>query len=104
MAFLSVFGTALAAVYLGSLALEWLLLQRLLDRADIGLIAASLAAAAIGFAVYFLVNRDDWRFALKESAIAFAAALVLVLAFRMFALRRRQLRSGPDADIGDVFR
>jgi hypothetical protein len=104
MNFLPVFATALAAVYLGSLAIEWALLQRLLDRADLGIIVASLAAGAIGFAVYFLVNREDWRFELKESAIAFAAALVLVLTLRIFALRRRQLRSGPDTSIGDVFR
>jgi hypothetical protein len=102
--FASVFVTALAAVYLGSLALEWALLQRLLNRADIGIIAACTAAAAIGFAVYFLVNKDDWRFELRESAFAFAGALVLVIALRMVALRRRQLDSGPDEDLGDVFR
>jgi peptidoglycan/LPS O-acetylase OafA/YrhL len=99
-----VFATALAAVYLGSLALEWALLQRLLNRADVGIIAACTAAAGIGFAVYFLINRDDWRFELKESLFAFAGALVLVIAFRMLALRRRQLNSGPDEDLGDVFR
>ena len=104
MNFASVFATALAAIYLGSLAIEWAVVQRLLDRADIGIPLACVAAAAIGFAVYFLVNRSDWRFDLKESGLAFACALLLVLVARMFALRRRQLRDGPDNDIGDVFR
>lgn len=104
MAFLPVFATALAVVYLGSLALEWAILQRLLDRADVGIPLACVTAAAIGFAVYFLVNREDWRFDLEETGIAFAGALVLVLVLRMFALRRRQLRDGPDTDWGDVFR
>jgi FtsH-binding integral membrane protein len=104
MPLMSALAGALAAVYLGSLILEWAVMRRLTDRPDIGIPAATLAAGALGFAIHAAGLTDNRALNLWQAGIAYGAITLIVAAARMVALRRRQREIGPEDNVSDVFR